>query len=44
VERSGQLDVLRETECELAQGFLLARPAPLGELRASLLATAAAPA
>jgi EAL domain-containing protein (putative c-di-GMP-specific phosphodiesterase class I) len=37
VESEGQLDSMRELDCDLAQGFLLARPAPPEEIGALLL-------
>ena len=32
VERQGQLDLLREFGCDVAQGYLISRPMPAGEL------------
>jgi diguanylate cyclase (GGDEF)-like protein/PAS domain S-box-containing protein len=43
IESDGQLDSVRQLGCDLAQGFLFARPAPADEVR-DLLTAAVAPA
>lgn len=37
IENQRQLSLLREIGCDLAQGYLLGRPAPLGELAATIM-------
>ena len=37
IESDGQLESMRELGCDLAQGFLFARPVPAGQLRELLV-------
>ena len=37
IESDGQLESMRELDCDLAQGFLFARPVPPGQLRSLLV-------
>jgi len=37
IENQRQLALLRDIGCDLAQGYLLGRPTPLGELAATIL-------